>query len=75
VLAPPARPLRDVLAALPASPPHEAAWIVGPEGDFTPDEIEHLQGAGARLCSLGRNILRTETAAIYGLAVLGAAWL
>jgi 16S rRNA (uracil1498-N3)-methyltransferase len=75
VLAPTARPLRDVLAALPASPPREAAWIVGPEGDFTPDEIEYLQGAGARLCSLGRNILRTETAAIYGLAVLGAAWL
>ena len=36
------------------------------------DEIEALRDAGARLCSLGHNILRTETAAIYGLAVLGA---
>ena len=74
-LTPAARPLREVLAALPSSPPREAAWIVGPEGDFTPGEIEALRDAGARLCSLGHNILRTETAAIYGLAVLGAAWL
>lgn len=75
-LTPDARPLREVLATLAGEPPpREAAWLVGPEGDFTPGEIEHLREAGARLCSLGTRVLRTETAAIYGLAVLGAAWL
>jgi len=71
-----ARPLRDILAGLAvAPPPREAAWMVGPEGDFTPGEIARLRGAGALLCSLGAHVLRAETAAVYGLAVLGAAWL
>lgn len=75
-LTPDARPLREILASHDAAPsPREAAWIVGPEGDFTPGEIERLREASARLCSLGAHVLRTETAAIYGLAVLGAAWL
>jgi 16S rRNA (uracil1498-N3)-methyltransferase len=75
-LTPDARPLREILADLAAAtPPREAAWIVGPEGDFTPGEIERLREASARLCSLGAHVLRTETAAVYGLAVLGAAWL
>lgn len=38
--------------------------LVGPEGDWTPEEIEMLVGAGAYLVGLGRNRLRTETAAI-----------
>ena len=38
-------------------------------------EIARLRGAGALLCSLGAHVLRAETAAVYGLAVLGAAWL
>lgn len=75
-LTPDARPLREILAGLAgAPPPRAAAWLVGPEGDFTPGEVAHLRGAGALLCSLGANVLRTETAAVYGLAVLGAAWL
>ena len=75
-LTPDARPMREIIAELAAAvPPREAAWVVGPEGDFTPGEIGQLRAAGARLCSLGTSILRTETAAIYGLAVLGAAWL
>ena len=43
-------------------------WI-GPEGDFTPDELQRIQAAGARPISLGRLVLRTETAAIYCLAI------
>ena len=38
--------------------------IVGPEGDFTPNEVDVLIKAGAKPVGLGVNRLRTETAAI-----------
>ncbi len=44
-------------------------WI-GPEGDFTLEELNAIQSAGARPITLGRLVLRTETAAIYCLSVL-----
>ena len=44
-------------------------WI-GPEGDFTPDELKAIEAAGAQPISLGRLVLRVETAAIYCLSVL-----
>jgi 16S rRNA (uracil1498-N3)-methyltransferase len=51
------------------SPRSAAAWI-GPEGDFTPDELEAIQNSGAQPISLGRLVLRVETAAIYCLSIL-----
>jgi 16S rRNA (uracil1498-N3)-methyltransferase len=50
-------------------PQSVSVWI-GPEGDFTPDELKVIQTAGALPISLGRLILRVETAAIYCLSVL-----
>ena len=47
------------------------ALFVGPEGDFTPDELAALLANGTPV-SLGPTILRAETAAIYGLSVLAA---
>ena len=47
-----------------------AAWFVGPEGGFSPDEIAALRGAGACGINLGPYVLRLETAAITGIAVL-----
>lgn len=38
--------------------------IVGPEGDFTPEEVETLVAAGARPVGLGPLRLRVETAAV-----------
>jgi len=46
-----------------------SVWI-GPEGDFTLDELRAIQGAGAQPISLGRLVLRVETAAIYCLSFL-----
>lgn len=42
--------------------------LVGPEGDFTPEEIQQLMEAGALPVGLGSNRLRTETAAVALLA-------
>jgi 16S rRNA (uracil1498-N3)-methyltransferase len=44
-------------------------WI-GPEGDFTPAEMNAIKSAGALPITLGRLVLRSETAAIYSLSVL-----
>jgi 16S rRNA (uracil1498-N3)-methyltransferase len=49
-------------------PQSVGVWI-GPEGDFTPEELEAVQASGALPISLGRLVLRVETAAIYCLSV------
>lgn len=46
-----------------------SVWI-GPEGDFTPAETNAVISSGALPITLGQLILRSETAAIYSLAVL-----
>lgn len=48
--------------------------IVGPEGGFSERETEALKKANARLVTLGRQILRAETAAITALALMLYEW-
>lgn len=45
--------------------------LVGPEGGFSPEEIDQARKAGATPVSLGANVLRVETAAV-AMAVLAA---
>jgi len=51
--------------------PSDVTVLVGPEGDFTPAEISLARSFGCRAITLGPIILRTETAAIYCMSVLG----
>ena len=54
-------------SGMPAPPPTGANSIrvaVGPEGGFTPDEIEATRAHGWTLIDLGPRILRLETAAL-----------
>lgn len=44
--------------------------LIGPEGDFTPEEIREAEEAGAHRISLGPTVLRVETAAIAAVSVL-----
>jgi len=46
--------------------------VIGPEGGLSSAELQSCRGAGFRTASLGRRTLRAETAAIAGIAVLGA---
>jgi 16S rRNA (uracil1498-N3)-methyltransferase len=48
----------------------EAVLLIGPEGDFSPEEAVQAKQGGARLASLGRATLRAETAAVAALAIL-----
>jgi 16S rRNA (uracil1498-N3)-methyltransferase len=44
--------------------------LIGPEGDFTIEEVQLALDNGYTTLDLGKNRLRTETAAIYSVAAL-----
>ncbi|MEQ9593107.1 MAG: RsmE family RNA methyltransferase [Cyclobacteriaceae bacterium] len=44
--------------------------LIGPEGDFTNDEVERAVKAGFKMVSLGPHTLRTETAALVACHTL-----
>lgn len=48
------------------------AIIIGPEGGFSVDEVNEAIEYGYQTVSLGRRILRAETASFYTLSVLAA---
>jgi len=53
-----------------ATPAPDAWILIGPEGDFTEQEIERALSKGAQPVSLGASRLRTETAGIFALSVM-----
>lgn len=57
-------------AALPPEPPASCALLVGPEGGFSAAEAQAAVAAGFVPISLGKRILRTETAGMAVAAVL-----
>ena len=69
-LHPNARPFREAFRSLDKSEIKTAALLIGPEGDFTAEEVNAAVAAGAIPVTFGNQILRTETAAIFGLSVL-----
>ncbi|HEY0393873.1 MAG TPA: RsmE family RNA methyltransferase [Candidatus Elarobacter sp.] len=63
------RPLREVFErALPAA--SSVLIVIGPEGGFAAGEVERASAAGGLAISLGRRILRTETAALVVLSAI-----
>lgn len=65
------QPLLSTLRQM--QPALDAAIWIGPEGDMTDEEMDALQGIGARLVRLGVNVLRIETAGIAAAAAF-ALW-
>lgn len=65
-----------ILAALPDTRDagDRVALLVGPEGGWTERERAMIAAANWTAVSLGRTILRAETAATVGLAIIHAAW-
>lgn len=66
-----------LFVALPDAPdappvgPGPAAVLVGPEGGFSPAEVDRCLARGARPLRLGRWVLRADTAVVAALARLG----
>ncbi|MBR2975128.1 MAG: RNA methyltransferase, partial [Clostridia bacterium] len=48
----------------------DVALIVGSEGGFSPEEAQLFVGNGATAVTLGKRILRAETAPLYAMSVL-----
>jgi 16S rRNA (uracil1498-N3)-methyltransferase len=72
---PGAQLLLEALPPKPTQAPEAAiALLTGPEGGWTDRERALATAAGWKPVSLGRNILRAETAALAALAVLSQAW-
>ena len=61
--------LKKAVGALPA----DVMVCVGPEGGFSPEEIEYAREQGAHIISLGNRVLRSETAGPV-LATLLSEW-
>jgi 16S rRNA (uracil1498-N3)-methyltransferase len=61
-----AKPLGTVLPKNPVA----IRLLVGPEGGFAEHEVEAARRSGATVASLGRGILRTETAAVVASALV-----
>ena len=60
--------LQGVIPRLAAS--GDVSLLIGPEGGFTSDEVSNAKAAGITPISLGKRILRTETAAVVGAALV-----
>ena len=48
----------------------DALVMIGPEGDFSIDEVREAEAAGFRSVSLGKSRLRTETAALVAVHLM-----
>lgn len=51
------------------NPPQSITIFIGPEGDFTPDEVALAEKAGCIPVSLGPTVLKVDTAAISAVAL------
>jgi 16S rRNA (uracil1498-N3)-methyltransferase len=65
--APDAKPLRELLTGVHVA---EVTLAIGPEGGWTEPEFAAARGSGFEEASLGKLILRTETAVIAALAAI-----
>ena len=60
----------EAFRAAHGKPPNSIAIWIGPEGDFTPKELDEIERAGGQAITLGPLVLRSETAAIYSMSIL-----
>lgn len=58
----------------PVEAPESVAFLVGPEGGLTEDEVAYALQHGFQSWQLGQRILRTETAPLAMLAILQHRW-
>ena len=56
--------------ALSASPYHSVSLLTGPEGGLEEREVEQARTAGLQVCTLGKRILRCETAPLCALSAV-----
>lgn len=70
-----ARPLPEFFGRLRNGNCPQVAMFIGPEGDFSPAEVDALLFAGVQPVTFGPIVLRVETAALFILSALQYAWM
>ena len=63
-------PLSYVVEKIKTDSATDIAIVIGPEGGFDPAEAQALRESGAFTATLGKRILRTETAPIAAMAAI-----
>lgn len=63
-----APPLSEIASSL--KPADQVFIVIGPEGDLTPEEVEILKNNGFKAASLGRQVLRSELAAVTAIVTI-----
>ena len=63
------KPLKEVLNAV-SDTVHDIALVIGPEGGIAKEDMHAFEDAGAIPITLGKRILRTETAGLAGLIMI-----
>ena len=59
---PEAKPFRELGFNQNQGPAHRILLAIGPEGGFSPQEVEQAKCAGMQMIKMGRGILKTDTA-------------
>jgi len=64
----------SIAKTIEALPAQNVILLIGPEGGFAPDEVGLAIQGGFRAVSLGKRILRSETAGIAAISTIHAIW-
>ncbi len=64
------KPLQEILNYIPKKSPLTLKIFIGPEGGYSEEEVEMAKNYGAFPASLGRRILKVETASIISIGIL-----
>jgi 16S rRNA (uracil1498-N3)-methyltransferase len=67
------RGFKEILAGL-NSTPDSVALLIGPEGGFSANEAQRAEAAGFIPVTVGRRIVRTETAGLLAVTILQFCW-
>jgi 16S rRNA (uracil1498-N3)-methyltransferase len=57
--------------ALPKPIPKDVLVLIGPEGDFSPAEIDYAEEERSILISLGKRVLKSDTAGLFVVSIIG----
>ena len=69
-------PTADIklVSVIKRAPGQNLLLMIGPEGGFSPDEDAAIAAKGFTGVSLGKRVLRTETAGIVAMSAVHSVW-
>ena len=65
---------KSLYSVLIENQPQDVVLMIGPEGGHSPEEERQAEKAGYQLVSLGKRVLRTETAGVVAITAVHSVW-